>query len=65
MYDRFLGRTSIDSYIFEARYRLSIGCHFGWMRHTDDHGDPVFYFLRKDTEDIIVSEILGIDKNLC
>lgn len=64
MYDRFLGCSGIDSYIFEARYRLGIGCHFGWIRHADDYRNPIFYFLRKDTEDTIVSEILGIDKNL-
>lgn len=45
VYHWFLGCPGIDSYIFEARYRLSIGCHFGWIRHTDGHGDSVFYFL--------------------
>ena len=64
MYDRFLGCPDIDSYIFEARYRFGIRCHFGWIRHADGHRNPIFYFLRKDTEDTIVSEILGINKNL-
>lgn len=64
VYHWFLGCSGIDSYTFEARYRLGIGCHFGWIRHTDGHRDLVFYFLRKDTEDTIVSEILSIHKDL-
>lgn len=62
--DGFFRGSRIDSFTPQECDRFGVGFHFPGVRHADGDRDSVRNFLREDGENVLVSEVLGVDENI-